>query len=116
MSAFTAAHAWCTRDGPRYRATRPLRWEIGAKGSGLWITVPPGFAFDVSIPRGLRWAFDPHDARYLKAAALHDYAIHELGWPRVAAAALFSEALRAQALGRLHRLAMVLGVIVWKFR
>jgi len=115
MSAFTEAHAWYVRLNGKYRAIRPLRWEIGIKGSGLWVTVPAGFDFDVSIPRPLRWAFDPHDERYLKAAALHDYAIHELQWPRVAAASLFSEALRAQALGRLHRLVMVLGVIVWKF-
>ena len=115
MSAFTEAHDWCVRVNGKYRTTRPLRWEIGVKGSGLWITVPVGFTFDVSIPSGLQWLMDPHDARYRKAAALHDYAIHELEWPRVAAASLFSEALRAQGLGRAHRLAMVLAVIIWKF-
>ncbi|WP_026756665.1 DUF1353 domain-containing protein [Sediminimonas qiaohouensis] len=115
MSVFTQTHDWCAHENGVYRTTGTLRWEIGAKGSDLWVTVPVGFPFDVSIPRGLRWAFDPHDVRYLKAAALHDYAIHELDWPRVTAASLFSEALRAQGLGRLRRLVMVLAVIIWKF-
>lgn len=116
MSHFTERTGWCVRlSGVRYRVKRPLSWEIGAKGSGLWLTVPEGFVFDVSIPRLLWWAFDPNDARYRKAGALHDYAL-SLGWNRVPAAAAFSESLRAHGLGRLHRLAMVLAVIVWKWR
>jgi hypothetical protein len=79
------------------------------------MTVPHGFGFDVSVPRGLRWLFDPHDPRYLKAAALHDYAFWE-GWDRVAAAAVFHAALRASGVGSIERLAMTIGVIVWRWR
>ena len=99
---------WCVRVGNDYVTTSPLVWD--------WFTVPAGFRFQVSIPRFCGWALNPHDARYLKAAALHDYAVHEKQWPRVRAAVPFSEALRAENLGRMHRLAMVLAVIIWKFR
>lgn len=104
------------RHGPGYITNAPIKWEVGAKGSGLWLTVPKGFTFDVSVPRGLRWLFDPHDPRYLLAACLHDYAIHVLGWPRVSAASMFEQGLRAGRVGPVERLAMVLGVIVWKWR
>ncbi|MCJ8335050.1 MAG: DUF1353 domain-containing protein [Epibacterium sp.] len=77
--------------------------------------MPPGFAFDVSIPWWAGWVFDRHDPRYLKAAALHDYALHSLGWGRVGAAAPFSEALRAAGVGRWRRLAMVLAVTIYKW-
>lgn len=79
------------------------------------ITVPQGFEFDVSIPRYLWPILDPHDHRYFKAAAMHDMLLED-GWNRVAAAAPFSEALRAQRLGALHRLAMVFAVIGHNWR
>lgn len=103
------------RSGRGYITTDQIAWQIGAPKSGLWLVVPQGFRFDVSIPRWLHWILSPHDPRYLIAAALHDYAIHELGWGRVTAAAPFSEALKAENLGRLHRLAMVLAVIVHRW-
>lgn len=116
MSKFTELTDWYEPiGGIRYRTTREVPWEIGTPGSELWITVPVGYDFDVSIPRLLRWIFDPHDARYLKAGALHDYALHELYWSRVAAAAAFSEALRADQVSLWRRLPMVLSVIVHKF-
>lgn len=114
MSAFTQAQEWAERRGEIYITTKPLAWEIGRKGSALWLRVPVGFAFDVSIPRCLRWIWSPHNPQYLKAAALHDYALID-GWDRVSAAAAFSEALMASGVGRFTRLAMVLGVIVRKF-
>lgn len=107
---------WCIRHGDGYLTTSEIAWEIGAKGSGLFLYVPPGFAFDVSIPRWAGWIFDRHDPRYLRAAALHDYALHRLGWGRVSAAAPFSEALRADGVSRVRRLAMVLAVTIHKWR
>ncbi|MFC6640807.1 MULTISPECIES: DUF1353 domain-containing protein [Sulfitobacter] len=93
----------------------PLRVEFGRPGSGFFYQVPAGFAFDVSAPWWSRWWVDPHDRRLHRAAALHDHAL-AAGWQRVAAAALFSEALRADGVGRVKRLAMVLAVIVRRFR
>jgi Protein of unknown function (DUF1353) len=106
---------WCEPFGERYVTTQGVKWEIGAKGSGLFLYLPIGFEFDVSIPRYLGWIFDRHDPRYLKAAALHDYALHRLSWGRVSAAAPFSEALRAAGVGRVRRLAMVLAVTIHKW-
>ncbi len=69
----------------------------------------------MSVPRGLRWLFDPHNPKYLKAAALHDYALDQ-GWDRVSAAATFDAGLKASGVNRITRLIMVLGVIVFRFR
>jgi elongation factor P hydroxylase len=108
-------HEWCARHGDAYLTTQEVEWEIGVQGSDLFLRVPAGFRFDVSVPGWLRWAFDPDDPRYLLAAALHDYAIHDLGWGRVSAAAPFSEALRAAGVGRTRRLVMVLAVTIHKW-
>lgn len=100
---------WCWPvGGIDYETTAPVIWA--------GITVPAQYRFNVSIPRPLWWLLSPHNPRYLRAACLHDYALHKLHWGRVRAAAPFSEALRAEGLGRVHRLAMVLAVIVWKWR
>lgn len=104
---------WCAPIGPylasgiAYRVTWPM--QVGG------LTVPPGFVFDASIPLGLRWLLDPHDRRFLLAAAGHDYAL-SLGHGRVHAAVPFSAGLRIGGAGRLLRLAMVLAVIVRKWR
>ena len=114
MSRFTRAYDWAERHGAGYVTTKPLAWEIGRKGSSLWLRVPVGTRFDVSTPRLLRWLFSPHNPRYLKAAALHDYALAS-GWDRISAAAAFAEALKASGVRRVTRLVMVLGVVVFKF-
>lgn len=102
--------------GIRYRAQAPVRAELGTPLGGLFLEVPAGFEFDVSVPRLFRWLIDPHDPRFLEAAALHDFALHRLGWPRELAAAPFGFALRQADVSRVKRLAMVLAVIIWKWR
>jgi len=114
MSAFTHQKDWSRREGEKYVTVLPLPWEVGVKGSGLWLRVPPGFVFDLSIPRALRWLFDPHAAKFRKPGALHDYALH-LGWDRVSAAAAFADALKASGVGRMERLVLVLAVILWRW-
>ena len=100
--------------GRTYMVTEPISWEIGVEGSGLWLTVPKGFYFDVSVPLLLRPFLDPHDPRFLKAAALHDFALAK-GFDRTTAAAAFSEGLRAGNVSRTLRLLMVLSVTAWKW-
>ncbi len=117
MSLFTELLDWCVPiGGIRYRTTRELCWEVGCKDSGLWVRVPTDYAFDVSIPKLLRWALDPHNPKYLKAGALHDFLLHDRLWDRVSSAAAVSDALKAEGVGRGKRLAMVLAVISWKWR
>jgi hypothetical protein len=44
------------------------------------IIIPEGFMFDgASIPKYLRWRFDPFDPRWIRAACIHDrlYYTHE---------------------------------------
>lgn len=118
MSAFTKTNSnWCkpTSKKGSFVAIQALPWEIGCKGSGLWLTVPTGFVFDMSVPWCLRWLFNRIAPKYRKAAALHDFALAS-GWDRVSAAATFSEALRADGIGRWERLALVGAVIVWHWK
>lgn len=115
MSAYTKPGHWAVPvGGILYRADRPLSWEVGTTGSGLIVTVPKGTIFDVSIPRPLRWLFDPHDPAYLKAAALHDELLRR-GWARTTAGAEFHEALRADGVALWRRLAMWLAVSLFKY-
>lgn len=100
----------------KYRTLAPIRAEFGTQAAGLFLEVPAGFVFDVSVPRLARWLVNPHDARFLQAAALHDYALHRLGWSRELAAAPFGLALRNADVSRFKRLASVLAVIVWKWK
>jgi len=100
----------------KYITTKKVYWELGRKGSNLWVVVPVGETFDVSVPWVLRFIFNRFNPKYRKAACLHDYALHKLGWDRVTAAAAFSEALRASGVNRTTRLAMVVAVIINNFK
>ncbi|MCF7725791.1 DUF1353 domain-containing protein [Sulfitobacter sp. M22] len=116
MSAYTQASDWYEPIGDiLYRSTKPLIWRVGSLGTGAEYAVPVGTVFDVSIPRGLRWLFDPHDPRYLKAAALHDYFL-ALGWDRFTAGAQFHEALKADGVARWRRAVMTLAVLFFKYQ
>lgn len=116
MSSYTNAIDWCVRtQGIMYKTVKPLVWEVGHKGSGLLVTVPENTLFDVSIPKGLRWLFNPHDNRYLKAAALHDELLRR-GWARTTAGAEFHEALKADGVALWRRLSMWLAVSLFKYK
>ena len=116
MSAFTEAAGWYKpAEGITYVTTKPLTWEIGMEGSGLFYTVPVGAVFDVSIPWGLRWVLDPRDPRFHKAACIHDHML-EAGWDRPSAGGAFHAALKASGVGILTRLAMFFAVTLWKWR
>lgn len=117
MSAYTDWPGEMLRVGltDHYTATMPLPWDLGFKGSGLTVTVPAEFPHDVSVPALLRWAFDPHDRRYQRAARLHDWLLHK-GWSRSEAAGVFNEALKADAVPFWRRLLMFLAVALWRYR
>lgn len=55
-----------------YSLKSPLIWEISSKGSGWELPLKAGLTFDISVPRFLEWAQDPHDKRVLLAALVHD--------------------------------------------
>lgn len=113
MSAYTDHFGPVLVGGIVYRLSRPLVWKIGHV-EGPAYTVPEGFEFDVSVPRPLRWLFDPHRGDFHKAAALHDHML-QAGWSRVTAAAEFHNALKADGVSAWRRLTMLVAVIIWKF-
>ena len=116
MSTYTKAIDWCVPvGGILYKSIKPLTWEIGTLGSGLSVTIPEGSVFDVSIPKGLRWLFNPHNQHYLKAAALHDEMLRR-GWSRITAGAEFHEALKSDGVTLWRRLSMWLAVSLFKYR
>lgn len=105
--------------------TAELHWEIGHKGSGIWITIPDGFVTDLaSIPFWARWLLNPNRPETAKAAAVHDWltpTILEKGsrplWDcRTSAGELYA-ALRADGLPvwqcKLYYFAVVIGISEW---
>lgn len=114
MSAYTDHRFVAPVEGRTYRLTARLDWRIGHE-TGPRYTVPAGFAFDVSVPPGLSWLVDPHDARHFKAAALHDHMLLN-GWSRITAAAEFHNALKADRVSAWRRLLMFAAVVIWRYR
>ena len=110
MSVYTNSLALKPK-GDKWELTAPLCFEIGKKGSKLWVCSPDGFITDLaSIPWFARWAFKTSDARYAKASTLHDYTL-ELGWNRIASAALFADALLADGVSYWRVVIMGLAVL-----
>lgn len=116
MSKYTKPGSWHKLvEGILYTNTKPLTWEVGSKGSNLFVTVPTGTMFDVTVPWVFRWLFDPHDERYLKGAALHDELLR-IGWDRATSGAIFHEALKADKVAAWKRLIMWTAVTLFKYR
>jgi hypothetical protein len=97
-----------------YMTERPVSFELGFKGSGFTYTVPADFIFDVSVPRGLKWLINPHNPKYLKAAAIHDHMLVS-GWDRPTAGGVFQAALKVSGVSSTKRLAMFFAVTLWKW-
>lgn len=67
--------AWRDEQGkPIWITSEEFTYEIGPKNSGWTITVPRGFETDLgSIPRLVRWLWNPSNPRCARAYVLHDY-------------------------------------------
>ena len=114
MSEFTHFNAYEHVVGIKYRLTEDLVWRVG-HSNGEPFVVPQGKVFDVSVPRYLRWAVDPHDPRFLPPSAVHDYML-EQGWYKASAAAEFYNALMAKGVTPFERFCMGHGVVAWTVR
>lgn len=99
-----ARRAWRTLD--------PITWEIGKKGSGLWVTVPAGFEFESSVPRLCWWFFPPDDPRFLKAAAVHDWLL-EASYAAAFAAGEWHSAAKSSGAPPVRRYLAFLAVAAW---
>lgn len=113
MSKFTRHFSYCEVQ-PRgtFMLLQPLIWEVGRLDSGLVVTVPKGFRFDVTVPKWLRWLIDRRQRRYLLAAAVHDHLLKD-GWSRNRAAIEFYHGLKAMDVNRTERVLLTACVLVW---
>jgi hypothetical protein len=115
MSGYSDCFSLSPAPGGLWRLDCALQWEVGKKGSGLWVLVPPGFETDLaSIPFWARLWFNPADARFAKASALHDYLVAK-GWAPPSASAVFAEALVADGVGRWRASIMGLAVLIYAY-
>lgn len=98
----------------RWSLAAPLWFEIGSKGSGAWVRVPGGFSSDLAtIPPILRPLANPADARYARAAIVHDYLLSLPDFSPIVAAIAFRDALRAAQVSAWRVAAMVTAVAIW---
>lgn len=81
---------------PERRLVEPVVFELGGDGSGVTITVPSGYITDgYSMPGALLQVFQPHTARWLLPAILHDW-LYDAGLvPRAVADRVLLHAMRA---------------------
>ena len=116
MSAYTKSLALAPTPSGKWRLRDSLQWEVGKKGSGLWVLVPPGFETDLaSIPWWARGFLNPADARFAKAAILHDHLL-AAKWTKPSAAAVFVDALIADEVSKWTATLMGLAVWLWTTR
>jgi hypothetical protein len=101
--------------GIRYRTTEKIDWGLGHPLSNTRLKIDAGQVFDVSVPRGLRWLFDPHDPRYRLAGLIHDELLHVNRWTRMRAGGEFHDALRAGGTPVWRALVMWLAVSVFRY-
>lgn len=71
-----------------------LRWELGMRGSGLWVEAEEGSITDLaSIPKWLHWLVNPYAPETAEAAGKHDELLRR-GFEQRMAAGEFYRALR----------------------
>ena len=98
----------------KWETVAPLWFEIGGKKSGAMICVPSGFETDLAtIPPPARLLFNPADARYARAAVIHDYLLSLPDFSPLTAAIAFRDALRAARVPEWRIAMMVTPVAIW---
>lgn len=98
----------------QWTLTASLWFEVGGKGSGAWVRVPPGFTSDLAtIPAALRPMFNPADARYARAAIIHDYLLSLPDFSPMTAAVAFRDALVAAGVATWRIHLMAAAVALW---
>lgn len=115
MSQFTEHRDYDRLEGIKYRLTRDLVWEVGKKGSGLFVTVPTGYVFDSSIPRIMRWLISPHHPQFLLPAALHDFMLDEK-YDSGTAASQWHQAAIATGMSFCMRFLCLMGILLYTVR
>jgi len=116
MTDFKAPFEWSENvEDTTYETLSDISWGIGHAASSIRLTIPAGRRFDVSVPKGLRWLFDPHDLRYRAAGLIHDELLHVHQWTRMRAGGEFHDALRAGGTPPIRAIVMWLGVSIFRY-
>ena len=98
----------------KWRTGAAMWFELGGKGSGAWVCLPRGFETDLAtIPPPARLLFNPADARYARAAVIHDYLLSLPDFSPLTAAIAFRDALRAARVPEWRIAMMVTPVAIW---
>jgi hypothetical protein len=81
---------------PEKRLVAPIVFELGARGSGFFITVPQGYITDgYSLPGRMLQLFQPASATFLLPAILHDWLYDVGSVPRDMCDRILLQAMRA---------------------
>lgn len=116
MSSYTEFNAEfeLIEKGGLFTSNSPLFWELGKKGSNLWIEVPASFPSDgPSIPKIFTLFFSRKNPKYQKAARLHDWLCDE-DWTSSSAFSVFKDALKADKASFYERWVMSLCVLFYR--
>ena len=108
---------WCKRGGSRGWVTiQEVLWRVGGKFSPLEITVPIGFEFESSVPRGLRWIVSQNDPHFILSACVHDYLLEVSHFEVLACAAEWHAAAKKSKAPAWKRVPMYVGVALYTLR
>jgi hypothetical protein len=95
-----------------YELTEDLVWEIGKKGSGLYLYLNKGTQFDITVPKGLQWLQSPHDRILLLAALVHDELL-ERGFDNAFASSEFRRAAIARGKNSVYAWLLFFLTLAW---
>lgn len=89
---------------PERKLVEPIVFELGATGSGLFITVPRGYVTDgYSMPGRLLQLFQPRTATFLLPSILHDW-LYDTGLvPRDMCDRILLQAMRSVGVAKWQR-------------
>lgn len=100
-----------------WRLTRDMPFDLTYGDKRTRIVIPCGFETDgPTIPALARVIFNPADARYMKAAVVHDWMLSQKEYAPSQSAAAFRDALKAAAVPVWHVKIMWIAVLVWTSR
>lgn len=111
FSAFMAIEPM--RDG-FWRLSADMPFDITYRDQRSRIIIPSGFDSDgPTIPALARVLFNPADARYMKAAILHDFMLQSRAFTPRQSAAAFRDALKAADVPAWRVKVMWIAVLIW---
>ena len=117
MSDFSAFLSIAPAQRGMWVLTADMPFDLTHGDQRTRIIIPCGFETDgPTIPSLARVIFNPADARYMKAAVVHDWMLSQRTYAPSQSAAAFRDALKAAAVPVWHVKIMWIAVLVWTSR